>query len=106
MTARAPHGMASEAGSVRIESEITRRGIKLSAGPVERCGPCPVCGGVDRFSINLKKQLWKCRGRRHGGDVIEFVRHIDGLSFTEAVRLLTGGALPKLAGSTSLLSNK
>jgi putative DNA primase/helicase len=97
MTAQAPHGMAPEARSVRLESEIARRGIKLSAGITERCGPCPVCGGTDRFSVNLKKQVWNCRGCSRGGDVIELVRHLDGLSFGESVRLLTGAAPQKPA---------
>ncbi len=92
-----PMTMATEGRSVRIESEIARRGIKLSAGSVERCGPCPVCGGTDRFSVNLKKQLWNCRRCERGGDVIELVRHLDGLSFGEAVRVLTGAAPQKSA---------
>ncbi len=89
--------LEDQARSVRIESEIGRRGIKLSGGHIERCGPCPVCGGRDRFAINLKKQIWNCRGCQHGGDVIELVRHLDGLSFSEAVRLLTGAAPQKPA---------
>jgi hypothetical protein len=90
MTAHAPHDMAAMARSVRLESEIARRNIKLSAGTVERSGPCPVCGGTDRFSINVRKQLWNCRGCQCGGDIITLVRHLDGLDFGEAVRLLAG----------------
>jgi CHC2 zinc finger len=92
----APRDMAAEARSVRIESEIARRGIKLSAGTVEHCGPCPVCGGTDRFSINLKKQVWNCRRCERGGEVIALVCHLDGLSFGEGVRLLTGHAPPSI----------
>jgi hypothetical protein len=85
---------AEQARAVRIEDEVARRGIKLRGG-VDRCGPCPVCGGTDRFSINLRKQVFNCRICDHGGDVIELVRHIDGLSFGEAVRLLAGHAPPQ-----------
>jgi hypothetical protein len=94
MTAQAPHGMAAEARSVRLESEIARRGIKLSAGIAERCGPCPVCGGTDRFGVNIKKQMFYCRKCDVGGDVITFVRHVDGCTFKEALNLLTGGHTP------------
>jgi phage/plasmid primase-like uncharacterized protein len=87
--------MVAVARSIRLESEIARRGIKLAPGVAERCGPCPVCGGTDRFSINLKKQVWNCRGCSRGGDVIALVRHLDWLSFKEAVRLLTGHAQPQ-----------
>jgi putative DNA primase/helicase len=65
-----------EARAVRIEDEAARRGIKLHGGN-ERSGPCPVCGGTDRFSINVKKQLWNCRHCGKGGDVIALVRHLD-----------------------------
>jgi hypothetical protein len=85
----------AEPRSVRIEDEIARRGIRLQGRGSERVGPCPVCGGHDRFSINIKKQLWNCRGCGHGGDVIALVLHLDGHSFGEAVRLLTGHAPPQ-----------
>jgi hypothetical protein len=88
--------MIAVARSIRLESEIARRGIKLAPRSAERCGPCPVCGGTDRFSINLKKQVWNCRGCARGGDVIALVQHIDGGSFMEAVETLVGPA-PRLA---------
>jgi phage/plasmid primase-like uncharacterized protein len=77
------------ARAVRIEDEIARRAFRLR-GRVERFGPCPVCGGRDRFSVNTKKQVWNCRGCEKGGDVIEMVRHFDGVEFAEAIRTLTG----------------
>jgi len=80
----------ADARAVRIEDEIARRGIKLRGG-VDRCGPCPRCGGTDRFSINIKKQVFNCRGFE-GGDVIALVRHIDGVSFAEAITYLAGVA--------------
>jgi hypothetical protein len=51
---------AEQARAVRIEDEIARRGIKLR-GRVDRCGPCPMCGGTDRFAINTRKQVFNCR---------------------------------------------
>lgn len=77
------------AKATRIEIEIERRGIKLS-GTTEREGPCPKCGGRDRFSINTEKQVWNCRGCDKGGDVIGLVQHLDGCSFAEAVEKLAG----------------
>lgn len=71
----------------RIEDEIERRGIKLH-GRTERVGPCPVCGGTDRFSINTKKQVFNCRGCGVGGDVIALVQHLDSCSFGEAIATL------------------
>jgi phage/plasmid primase-like uncharacterized protein len=74
-----------------LEDECARRGIRLKrASAVEWVGPCPVCGGDDRFSINRRKQVWNCRVCDKGGDIIEFHRHVDGSSFGEVMELLTG----------------
>src|SRR6202795_1471461 len=77
------------AKAMRIEDEVARRGIKL-VGRGERAGPCPVCGGRDRFSINTKRQIWNCRGCAKGGDVIDLVQHLDGVDFKTAVQTLGG----------------
>jgi hypothetical protein len=85
------------AKSITIESEIARRGIKL-AGKNERSGPCPVCGGSDRFSINIKKQAFNCRGCRKGGSVIDLVMMLDNLDFHGACEKLSGEPPPKANG--------
>jgi hypothetical protein len=77
--------------AVRIEDEIARRGIRLRGG-IDRCGPCPRCGGTDGFSINLKKQVFNCRRGSTGGDVIALVRHLDGVGYLDAIALLAGPA--------------
>jgi putative DNA primase/helicase len=84
------------ARSRRIEDVTRRRGIRLN-GKNERCGPCPVCGGDDRFSINIKKQVWNCRGCDRGGDVIDLVQHLDGCDFLSACKALTGEPPPRAA---------
>lgn len=62
----------------------------------EKIGPCPHCGGDDRFSINNAKRVWNCRGGNLDGsnigghDPISLVMHIDGLEFLDAVRKLNG----------------
>jgi hypothetical protein len=53
-------------------------------------GPCPRCGGHDRFSINPAKQLWNCRGCGVGGDAIDLLRHLTGSSFVEAAQVVDG----------------
>jgi putative DNA primase/helicase len=88
MRAIAHPDMLALAHSVRIEDVIASRGIKLH-GRIDRCGPCPRCGGTDRFSINIAKQVFNCRGSG-GGDVIALVRHLDGCDFRTAVRTLAG----------------
>jgi CHC2 zinc finger len=88
------------ARAVRIENEIERRGIKLR-GTVERVGPCPKCGGDDRFSINTNKQVWHCRGCDDGGDVIKLVQHLDGVDFRAACTTLAGEPPPNKDGAQS-----
>jgi CHC2 zinc finger/Toprim domain len=80
----------NRARAVRVERELEGRAIQLQGRSPERFGPCPACGGRDRFSINTKKQVWNCRGCQKGGDVIALVMHLDDLDFWEAVELLAG----------------
>jgi phage/plasmid primase-like uncharacterized protein len=83
----------NRARAVPIEQEIARRGIKLRRAGVELVGPCPKCGGDDRFSINTAKQVFNCRGCNAGGDVIDLVQHIDGVSLKQAIATLAGNSI-------------
>jgi phage/plasmid primase-like uncharacterized protein len=78
------------ARAIRIEDEIARRGIALKRAGAEQFGPCPVCGGTDRFAINVRKQVFNCRVCGAKGDVIELVQHLEGVSFKDAITTLTG----------------
>jgi hypothetical protein len=82
--------LVEAAKSVAIENELARRGVALKHRGRELVGPCPVCGGRDRFNAHIDRQLWLCRHCRQGGDVIDLVRHLDDISFTAAVETLTG----------------
>jgi phage/plasmid primase-like uncharacterized protein len=86
-----PADTVQAAAAVRLEDELARRGVRVK-GRIELAGPCPVCGGTDRFAINIRKQIWNCRQCRIGGNVIDLVRHIDGCSFVDAVALLAGNS--------------
>jgi DNA primase len=88
----------SVARSVQIESVIDQRGIKLR-GRIERVGPCPICDGDDRFSINTKKLVFNCRGCNTGGDVIALVQHLDGCDFATACSTLAGPSRRLMAKS-------
>jgi len=61
----------------------------------EWSGPCPFCGGQDRFSVQPYHQpeaRWLCRNCTAGKwqDIIEFVQRRDGSKFTDAVNDLFG----------------
>jgi hypothetical protein len=92
MTAHDAWVASAKAGS--IERELDRRGITLKRCGAERVGSCPRCGGKDRFSTNVNKNIWNCRGCAKGGDVIALVQHLDGADFLGACETLTGEKRP------------
>ena len=66
-------------------------------------GPCPRCGGEDRFHV--RRDWWFCRqcyshdnGQPH--DAIAFMRWVEGLTFEEACQRLAGGRLQTLVRAT------
>ncbi|WP_439402673.1 hypothetical protein ACNJYA_09740 [Bradyrhizobium sp. DASA03068] len=51
-----------EARAVLIADELDRRGIKLRrVGRRTLEGPCPVCGGTNRFGVDTVDNVWTCR---------------------------------------------
>jgi hypothetical protein len=86
----------SRAKAVRIEDEIRRHNIKLKRSGREEIGPCPRCGGEDRFSVSLRKQVFNCRGCQIGGDVIALVQFLHRCDFKTAVEILTGENRPTM----------
>jgi hypothetical protein len=83
-------------------AEVASRGASLTFVGGEWIGPCPVCGGHDRFSISIRKRLFNCRGCRVGGDVIRLIQHLEGCDFATAVMRLAGVA-PLASDSSELL---
>lgn len=57
----------------------------------ELTGPCPKCGGNDRFSINVKKGVFNCRSCG-AGDPLQLVMMYYDCDFMEAVEHLEGNA--------------
>lgn len=90
-----PARLLSRALAVPIEVELARRGHKLKRVGGEHIGPCPVCGGTDRFGANIRKRVAHCRGCGLSGDVVTIVRALDGSTFAEAVALLAGEDLAR-----------
>lgn len=56
----------------------------------EYAGPCPFCGGNDRFLIwpEHKGGRYWCRGCEKTGDAIQYMRDARGLSYADACRTL------------------
>ena len=56
----------------------------------ELVGPCPGCGGKDRFGVNLRKGVFLCRRCDAKGDQIALVQLVLGLDFPAALEWLVG----------------
>ncbi len=56
----------------------------------EWVGPCPECGGEDRFSINPDKGVYLCRRCDAKGDVIQLVRWLRKMTLAQALDWLCG----------------
>jgi hypothetical protein len=79
-----------QARAVPVLEIAGRYGARLNRSGHELIGPCPVCGGVDRFAILPAKNIWNCRGCGTGGDAIGLEMHLSGGSFVDAVKTLIG----------------
>ena len=78
----------ADARSVDIETAADWLGLNLDDKQSELIGPCPVCHGDDRFSINKHKQVFNCRGCEKGGDVIALVMLAKDCDFKAALDFL------------------
>lgn len=58
----------------------------------EMTGPCPKCGGNDRFSVNILKNMFNCRICGGAGDQVRLVEFVRGIGFREALDWLLGPA--------------
>jgi phage/plasmid primase-like uncharacterized protein len=83
-----PHILA-RARAVTIAAAAEMLGMKLPRIG-ELIGPCPHCGGRDRFSVNVRKSVWNCRGAHGGNDALSLVQHALGIDFRGAVAFLAG----------------
>lgn len=65
--------------------------IFKAKGPSEWAGPCPDCGGRDRFLVwpdRPRGGAFLCRGCGAKGDGIQFLRQFHGMSYPDACKAL------------------
>ncbi len=73
----------------------------------EWAGPCPWCGGEDRFRVwpdhptGATGGRFLCRGCERQGDGIAFLRELEGLSYVEACKCLGTTPKTKTMGQTT-----
>lgn len=82
--------LRDEAMAVTCESWAIQKRWPLDRG-VDRAGPCPVCGGTDRFAIHTRKNTFNCRQCGiSGAGVIELVMKTENVGFVRACEIITG----------------
>jgi hypothetical protein len=83
--------LVDEARAIDMLGLAASFGATMRRQGAESVGPCPICGGVDRFAINVAKQKFNCRGCGRGGNgPIDLQIFLTGGDFVAAVKALTG----------------
>ena len=84
--------------SVDLAAIIQSCGVDLKKSGKSYKGFCPFHEDTKSPSLSVTpaENLWQCFGCGAGGDVIDFIRKHDGISFKEAVAQLNGGDASKL----------
>lgn len=84
------HPQVSQISLLELLERDTRLNRVASTQGGEYAGPCPFCGGDDRFRVwpDAERPHYWCRRCGKRGDAISYLREHDGLSFREACRWL------------------
>lgn len=82
--------LRDEAMLTNCEAWASRKMWRLTPG-IDRAGPCPNCGGTDRFAIHTRKNTFLCRRCGISGvGVIDLVMRTEGVEFVAACEIITG----------------
>ena len=74
----------------RWRAILTRLNIHVPARPMQH-GPCPACGGKDRFRFDdlEGRGTWYCNQcEPHAGDGLALIQNVTGCRFPEALALV------------------
>ncbi|GAA5073559.1 hypothetical protein N0B44_15675 [Roseibacterium beibuensis] len=93
-----PDPRLDESRTIPMAEVVDRLGIAgLRRQGAELVGPCPICGGRDRFAINTRTNRGLCRkcGLKFG-DQAGLVMEVNGLGLRDALKWLVGEAVADL----------
>ena len=78
--------------------ELARRFVSLNR---LHQGPCPKCGGTDRFYVHRRRNVWGCRKCTPCGDCFDFLKAAAGMDFKDAFEYLGGRKWEAVAPKSS-----
>ena len=84
---------ARNADSLIVAQEICGARLKKIAAN-EYAGPCPSCGGRDRFSLNVRKKTFNCRRCGAKGSNVDLAMLAFGCAAVEAAEKVNGRPRP------------
>lgn len=86
-----PTEFIERARDVPVTDVLERHSVRLRRTGAERIGPCPRCGGDDRFGVHPDKGLFNCRGcGAKGGGAIDLEMFLSNCDFAGAIETLAG----------------
>lgn len=83
---------ARAADALAVAQKLGVRLKKIATN--EYAGPCPSCGGADRFSVNVRKKIFNCRGCGAKGSNIDLVMLATDCTPIKACERITGRTRP------------
>jgi hypothetical protein len=87
-----------QARSASILEVSAMAGAALRKSGNNYVGPCPRCGGDDRFVISpqqVPQKQFLCRPSNKGGDVISMIEHVREVPFMAACEIINGCPAPQ-----------
>ena len=94
-TASAPTDIAALKARHPLGDVVEASGVQLRGRGRVRQGVCPFHEEAEgSFTVYADSQRWYCFGCGEGGDVLDFLQRVEGLSLPEAIRRLDGGVGP------------
>ena len=88
---QSPDYRLADAKAMPIEQVVNLLGVQgLVRTGHEMVGPCPSCGGRDRFGVNLRKGVFLCRRCDAKGGNLDLVMLVMGMEFRAALEWLCG----------------
>jgi len=88
--------------------DITQQDTQLKRVSTHRGGeyhgPCPFCGGKDRFRVQPERDFWTCRQCGLHGDLVAYLVESGRMTKAEAYNARHGGAVPLRGSKTAQLT--